>query len=106
MVTNNIGLGLEYLYTDVKDKDYVVNVGAGTADPATNPFLLNGGGTDIRRSDPTFQTPSVRGSLRYRFCPLWSRSEERRVGKGCVGSCSSRSSALHSNKEHTDILYF
>ena len=67
MVTNNIGLGLEYLYTDVKDKDYVVNVGAGTADPATNPFLLNGGGTDIRRSDPNFQTHSVRGTLSYRF---------------------------------------
>ena len=67
MVTNNIGLGLEYLYTDVKDKDYVVNVGAGTADPATNPFLLNGGGTDIRRSDPHFQTHSVRGTLSYRF---------------------------------------
>ena len=67
MVTNNIGLGLEYLYTDVKDKDYVVNVGPGTADPATNPFLLNGGGTDIRRSDPNFQTHSVRGTLSYRF---------------------------------------
>lgn len=67
MVTNNIGLGLEYLYTDVKDKDYVVNVGAGTADPATNPFLLNGGGTDIRRSDPNFRTHSVRGTLSYRF---------------------------------------
>jgi outer membrane immunogenic protein len=67
MVTNNIGLGLEYLYTDVKDKDYVVNVGAGTADPATNPFLLNGGGTDIRRSDPHFRTHSVRGTLSYRF---------------------------------------
>jgi outer membrane immunogenic protein len=66
MVTNNIGLGLEYLYTDVKDKDYVVNVGAGTA-PATNPFLLNGGGTDIRRSDPNFRTHSVRGTLSYRF---------------------------------------
>ena len=66
MVTNNIGLGLEYLYTDVKDKDYVVNVGAGTA-PATNPFLLNGNGTDIRRSDPNFQTHSVRGTLSYRF---------------------------------------
>lgn len=67
MVTNNIGLGLEYLYTDVKDKDYVVNVGAGSADPATNPFLQNGGGTDIRRSDPNFQTHSVRGTLSYRF---------------------------------------
>ncbi|MBN8845342.1 MAG: outer membrane beta-barrel protein [Sphingomonadales bacterium] len=66
MVTRNIGIGLEYLYTDVKDKDYVVNVGAGTA-PPTNPFLLNGGGTDIQRSDPHFRTHSVRGTLSFRF---------------------------------------
>lgn len=66
MVTNRIGLGLEYLYTDVKDKDYVVNVGAGTA-PATNPFLLNGGGTDIQRSDPHFRTHSIRGTVSFRF---------------------------------------
>ncbi|MDZ3830837.1 MAG: outer membrane beta-barrel protein [Sphingopyxis sp.] len=66
MVTKNLAVGLEYLYTDVKDKDYTVNVGAGTA-PATNPFLLNGGGTDIRRSDQHFRTHSVRGTLSYRF---------------------------------------
>ena len=67
MVTNNIAIGLEYLYTDLKDKDYVVNVGAGSANPATNPFLLNGGGTDIQRSDPHFRTHSVRGTLSFRF---------------------------------------
>ena len=66
MVTNNIAVGLEYLYTDVKDDDYVVNVGAGSA-PATNPFLLNGGGTNIQRSDPHFRTHSVRGTLSFRF---------------------------------------
>lgn len=66
LVTNNIGIGLEYLYTDIRDNDYVVNVGPGTA-PATNPFLLNGGGTDIRRSDPHFRTHSVRGTLSFRF---------------------------------------
>ncbi len=66
MVTKNIAFGLEYLYTDLKDKDYVVNVGAGTA-PPTNPFLLDGGGTDIQRSDPHFRTHSVRGSLSLRF---------------------------------------
>ena len=43
-----------------------MNVGAGSA-PDTNPFLLNGGGTDIRRSDPHFRTHSVRGTLSYRF---------------------------------------
>lgn len=66
MVTNNISVGLEYLYTDIKDKDYVVNVGAGTA-PPTNPFLLNGGGTDIQRSNAHFRTHSVRGAISYRF---------------------------------------
>jgi len=66
MVTNNIAVGLEYLYTDVKDDDYVVNVGAGSA-PATNPFLLNSGGTNIQRSDPHFRTHSVRGTLSFRF---------------------------------------
>lgn len=67
MLTNRIGLGLEYLYTDIKDDDYTVNVGAGTADPATNPFLQAGAGTDIRRSDPHFRTHSIRGTLSYRF---------------------------------------
>lgn len=67
MLTSRIGLGLEYLYTDIKDDDYTVNVGAGTADPATNPFLQAGAGTDIRRSDPHFRTHSIRGTLSYRF---------------------------------------
>jgi len=66
MVTNNISVGLEYLYTDLKDNDYVVNVGPGTA-PPTNPFLLNGGGTDMKRSSDHFRTHSVRGSLSFRF---------------------------------------
>lgn len=66
MVTNNIGLGLEYLYTDVKDDDYTVNVGPGTA-PATNPFLIEAGGTDIQRSNPHFRTHSVRGTVSFRF---------------------------------------
>lgn len=66
MVTNNIAVGLEYLYTDIKDNDFVVNVGQGTA-PATNPFLLNGGGTDMKRSSDHFRTHSVRGTLSFRF---------------------------------------
>ena len=66
MVTNNIAVGLEYLYTDIKDDDFVVNVGPGTA-PPTNPFLLNGGGTDMKRSSDHFRTHSVRGTLSFRF---------------------------------------
>jgi outer membrane immunogenic protein len=66
LVTNNIAVGLEYLYTDIKDNDFVVNVGPGSA-PATNPFLLNGGGTDMKRSSDNFRTHSVRGTLSFRF---------------------------------------
>ena len=66
MLTDSISLGLEYLYTDIQDDDYVVNVGPGTA-PATNPFLLNGGGTDIKRSDDHFRTHSVKATLNFRF---------------------------------------
>ena len=66
MLTNKIAVGLEYLYSDVKDDDYRVNVGPGTA-PPTNPFLLGGGGTDIQRSGSHFRTHSVRGSVSYRF---------------------------------------
>lgn len=66
MITSNISLGLEYLYTDIKDNDFTVNVGPGTA-PPTNPFLINGGGTDIRRGDEHFRTHSVKASLNFRF---------------------------------------
>lgn len=66
MVTQKVSIGLEYLYTDIKDDDYVVNVGAGTA-PPTNPFLLNGGGTDIQRSSANMRTHSVRGTIGFRF---------------------------------------
>lgn len=66
MLTKNVSLGLEYLYTDIQDDDFVVNVGPGTA-PPTNPFLLNGGGTDIKRSDDHLRTHSVRASLNFRF---------------------------------------
>ena len=50
----------------VKDDDYAVNVGPGTA-PPTNPFLLDSGGTDIQRSGSHFRTHSVRGTLSFRF---------------------------------------
>lgn len=66
MLTKNISLGLEYLYTDIQDDDFVVNVGPGTAGP-TNPFLINGGGTDIKRGDDHFRTHSVRASMNFRF---------------------------------------
>ncbi|RYD60318.1 MAG: hypothetical protein EOP58_16560 [Sphingomonadales bacterium] len=64
---SNISLGVEYLYTSVKDDDYVVRAGPGTA-PATNPFLLAGaGGTDFRRSEERLKYSTVRATVAYRF---------------------------------------
>ncbi len=60
-------IGLEYLYTSLKDDKARINVGAGTA-PPTNPFLLAGaGGTDFRRSDQNFRWHSMRVTATYRF---------------------------------------
>ncbi|MCW1429934.1 outer membrane protein [Novosphingobium sp. JCM 18896] len=66
MVTNNVSLGLEYLYNRHRDNKYYVAVGQGTA-PATNPFLLNGGGTNLRPSDTNFDYHSLRASLSFQF---------------------------------------
>ncbi len=65
-VTDNITMGLEYLFTSYNDDDYVVNVGPGTAG-ATNPFLLASGGTDMKRSDPDFDLHSIRLTAAFRF---------------------------------------
>ena len=66
MVGDSLSIGLEYLHTSLSDDDYVVNVGAGTA-PATNPFLLNGGGTNIVREDDKFDRHAVRLTTSLRF---------------------------------------
>lgn len=66
MVTNNISLGLEYLYNRYSDNKYNVAVGQGTA-PATNPFLLVSGGTNIRPSDTKYDFHSLRASLSFQF---------------------------------------
>lgn len=65
-VTNNVTMGLEYLHTTYTDDDYVVNAGSGTAD-ATNPFLLQSGGTDMKRSDADFSLNSIRLTAAFRF---------------------------------------
>ncbi|WP_353745105.1 outer membrane beta-barrel protein [Sphingopyxis sp. SCN 67-31] len=62
MAARNLSVGLEYLYTDLKDDDYTVSVGQGSA-PAPDPLT----GVDIQRSDPHFRTHSVRGTISYRF---------------------------------------
>lgn len=66
MLTRNLGLGLEYLYSSYNDDDYTVAVGQGTA-PATNPFLLESGGTDMRLSNDRFDYHSLRASVNLRF---------------------------------------
>lgn len=67
MLTRNIGLGLEYLYSSFNDDDYTVAVGPGTA-AATNPFLLdNPEGTDLRLSNDRFDFHALRASVNLRF---------------------------------------
>lgn len=66
MLSRNLGLGLEYLYSSYNDEDYVVGVGAGTA-PATNPFLRDGGGTNLRLTNNNFDFHALRGTVSLRF---------------------------------------
>ena len=66
MVTNNIGFGVEYLYSRYDDDKSFVAVGPGTAGP-TNPFLLVSGGTNLRPSDTRFEVQSLRTSVSFHF---------------------------------------
>ena len=67
LLGDNLSLGLEYMYTSLKDNEYFIAVGPGTA-PATNPFLIdNPAGTNIQRSDDRFEIHSVRATIAYRF---------------------------------------
>ena len=66
MVTNNIGFGVEYLYSRYNDDKSFVAVGPGSAG-ATNPFLLTSGGTNLRPSDTKFELQSLRAALSFHF---------------------------------------
>jgi outer membrane immunogenic protein len=66
MVTDQISLGLEYLYNRYKDNKYNVSVSQGTA-PANNPFLLPSGGTRIKVSDDDFDYHSLRATVGFHF---------------------------------------
>lgn len=66
MVTDTVSLGLEYLYSNYKDNKYSVAVTQGTA-AATNPFLLQGGQTNMRPSDRNFDMHSLRATVSYQF---------------------------------------
>ncbi|MDQ3079552.1 MAG: outer membrane beta-barrel protein [Pseudomonadota bacterium] len=62
-----VALGALYLFTNVKDDDFRVNVTRGTS-PATNPFVLGSpNGTQFRRSDDRFKTHSASLTASYRF---------------------------------------
>lgn len=66
-IAKNFSIGLEYLYTNYVDDDYVVSVGPGTA-PATNPFLIaNPTGTNMRRADSDFDMHNIRFTAAFRF---------------------------------------
>lgn len=62
----NVSLALEYLYSSFEDDNYYVAVGQGTA-PATNPFLLNGGGTNLRPAETDYNLHSFKVGVNFRF---------------------------------------
>ena len=65
-VAPNISLAFEYLYQSFEDDSYSVAVGQGTA-AATNPFLLNGGGTNLRPEKTDLNLHSFRVGVNFRF---------------------------------------
>lgn len=65
-IAPNISIGLEYLYQSFEDVDYFVEVGRGTA-PVTNPFLLNGGGTNLRLAETDYNLHSFKVGVNFRF---------------------------------------
>lgn len=65
-ITPAISIGIEYLYQSYEDDDYYVAVGQGTA-PATNPFLLNGGGTNLRPAQTDYNIHSFKTGINFRF---------------------------------------
>ncbi len=66
MVTDQVSLGLEYLFNRIRDNKYSVEVGRGTA-PATNPFLIPSGGTNLAHSNRNFESHSLRAAVGFHF---------------------------------------
>lgn len=65
-LTPDITLGLEYLYTNLDDDEFVVRSQGPAA--ANNPFLLvNSSGTDLRRVEDELKFHSFRITANYRF---------------------------------------
>lgn len=67
-LTRAISVGVEYLYTDLKDDDFRLRVNAGPNTPPTNAFIQgNAQGSDFARSDDHFRYQAVRATLTYGF---------------------------------------
>lgn len=64
----NITLGVQYLYTSLKDDDFRLRVGNTGTTAATNPFLLgNAAGTDFARSEDRLTSNSLAATVNFRF---------------------------------------
>ncbi|WP_375269331.1 outer membrane protein [Phenylobacterium sp.] len=64
-VTDDLSLGLEYLYTRLDDEGPTVRAAGG---PAGGPFTaVSASGTDLQRTQDEFNVHSVRMSATYRF---------------------------------------
>lgn len=60
-----VSLGLQYIFTSLKDDGYRVNARGGAAG---NPFTrVNAGGTDFRRTGDKFNSSAVSATINYRF---------------------------------------
>ena len=66
MLTKNIGIGMEYLYSRYNDDDYHVVVGQGDAG-ATSPFVQVSDGTNLTTSDSKFDMHSLRATVSVHF---------------------------------------
>lgn len=66
MLSDNVSLGLEYLYNKYADKDYRVVVTQGSA-PSTNPFIQASSSTVMAPANTKFDFHSVRATLNFQF---------------------------------------
>lgn len=62
-----VSVGLQYLYRDLTEDDYIVRAAPGTTGPM-HPFrLVNDQGTDFKRSNSGFDSHAIELALNYRF---------------------------------------
>src|SRR3546814_11548564 len=70
-------------------------------DPFIHGLATKIGNTGIGQNHDAISRAVDNGLIRHRIVN-GGRSEERRVGKECVGTCSYRGSTYHSIKKHTN----